>query len=80
MRRRRFYFEELGLEPSEEMLERFRQMREKIHYNASVITDIKQGLQENEEKTALTSAAILVLWTATILSRRMAGKAGSRLS
>lgn len=45
-----FYFEELGLEPSEEMLERFRQMREKIHYNASVITDIKQGLQENEEK------------------------------
>lgn len=45
-----FYFEELGLEPSEEMLERFRQMREKIHYNASVITDIKQGLQESEEK------------------------------
>ena len=32
------------------MLERFRQMREKIQYNASVITDIKQGLQENEEK------------------------------
>ena len=41
-----FYFEELGLEPSEEMLDRFRQMRDKIHYNASVISDIKHGLQE----------------------------------
>lgn len=43
-----FYFEELGLEPSEEMLDRFRQMRDKIHYNASVISDIKHGLQEGE--------------------------------
>ena len=45
-----FYFEELGLEPSEEMMDRFRQMREKIHYNASVISDIKHGLQEGENK------------------------------
>lgn len=45
-----FYFEELGLEPSEEMLDRFRQMRDKIHYNASVISDIKHGLQEGENK------------------------------
>ena len=30
------------------MLDRFRQMRDKIHYNASVISDIKHGLQEGE--------------------------------
>ena len=41
-----FYFDELGLEPSEEMLERFRKMRDKIHYDASLIMDIKEGLKE----------------------------------
>ena len=43
-----FYFEELGLTPSEEMVERFHAMSDKVQYHAVVMTDIKQGLQEEK--------------------------------
>lgn len=45
-----FYFEELGLTPSEEMMERFHAMSDKVQFRAAVMTDIKEGLQEEKEK------------------------------
>ena len=45
-----FYFEELGLTPSEEMMERFHAMSDKVQFRAAVVTDIKDGLQEEKEK------------------------------
>lgn len=45
-----FYFEELGLKPSEEMMERFHAMSDKVQFRAAVVTDIKDGLQEEKEK------------------------------
>lgn len=46
-----FYFEELGLTPSEEMMERFHAMSDKVQYHAVVMTDIKEGLQEEKIKS-----------------------------
>ena len=72
-----FYFEELGLEPSEEMLERFRQMREKIHYNASVNYLISsRDFRKVKRKTALTSAAILDFVDCYHIVCRMAERSG----
>lgn len=45
-----FYFEELGLTPSEEMMERFHAMSDKVQFRAAVVADIKDGLQEEKEK------------------------------
>nr|WP_308626861.1 bacterial transcriptional activator domain-containing protein [uncultured Eisenbergiella sp.] len=46
-----FYFEELGLTPSDEMMERFHAMSDKVQYHAAVMTDIKDGLQEEKIKS-----------------------------
>ena len=45
-----FYFEELGLTPSAELMERFRQMSDRVQYRASAIEDIRDSLKEEAEK------------------------------
>ena len=46
----KLYFEELGISPSERMMEQFKDMSEKIGYKPQVITEIKSGLKEEEER------------------------------
>lgn len=43
-----FYFEELGLPPSEEMVKRFSAMSEKMNYHAPVMDEITQNLMEKK--------------------------------
>ncbi len=47
----RLFFEELGIQPSERMIEQFREMSRRIKNIPRAITDIKGGLQEKEEET-----------------------------
>lgn len=42
------YFDELGLPPSDRMMERFRRMSGQIHLNTSSLFDIQDGLREKE--------------------------------
>ncbi|MBP3701282.1 MAG: transcriptional regulator, partial [Lachnospiraceae bacterium] len=42
------YFDELGLPPSDRMMERFRRMSGQIRLSASNLTDIQDGLKEKE--------------------------------
>lgn len=46
----RLFFEELGIQPSERMMEQFREMSERIKNVPKPILDIKGGLQEKEEE------------------------------
>lgn len=47
----RLFFEELGIQPSERMLEQFRVMSERIKNVPKAILDIKGGLQEKEDES-----------------------------
>lgn len=47
----RLFFEELGIQPSERMLEQFRVMSERIKNVPKPILDIKGGLQEKEDES-----------------------------
>ena len=47
----KLFFEELGIQPSERMLQQFRTMSERIRNVPKAITDIKGGLQEKEKES-----------------------------
>lgn len=44
----RMFFEELGVSPSEKMMEQFREMSEKMSRNYQAVGEIKEGLKEAE--------------------------------
>ena len=44
------FFDELGLPPSQEMLERFRLMSDRIQQSVGALDEIKKGLREKEEQ------------------------------
>ena len=44
------FFDDLGLPPSEEMLERFRLMSDRIQQSVGALEEIKKGLREKEEQ------------------------------
>ena len=49
----KFFFAELGISPSEKMMEQFKEMSERVSYKPQVLNDIRGGLKEKyEEKGA----------------------------
>ena len=49
----KFFFAELGISPSEKMMEQFKEMSERVSYKPQVLKDIRGGLKEKyEEKGA----------------------------
>ncbi|MGN0399722.1 MAG: BTAD domain-containing putative transcriptional regulator [Blautia sp.] len=44
----KLYFEELGISPSERMMDQFKDMSEKMSYKPRVLSEIKGGLKEEE--------------------------------
>ena len=62
-------YKELGLTPSDQMKERFRQLEVYQHDKADHVNEIQEGLNQEKKTMELFSAVIFLLWKDTGMCR-----------